>query len=328
MKAFLVKYNIFLAIFILMGVSFIVYYIIEKNTMTNNAFVVANVRPIAAEVTGYIDHIYVKNGQNVKQGDKLFSLNPEPYQYELDLARSEFEKSKTTLIDFLNKKDWLDAKLAITKEEYQLAKIHFDDANKLILQGAISQLSTQTYQIRFYEAKQAIVAEKQEFVHLENQIIIQKSVIKANKAKVDLARYDLEHTTVYAQGNGFITNLFIAKGTPAVAHEPLFSFVDTSKWFIQANFDETDLSEVRIGDRASIRLRIYLGEKIYHGKVVSINWAVNRQRESTINYLQEVKSENQWVLLPQRFPVMIEIEKVDPIYPLSVGASAYVEIKT
>ena len=165
-------------------------------------------------------------------------------------------------------------------------------------------------------------------MHLENQIITQKSVIKANKAKVNLAQYDLNHTVIYAETDGFIANMFVAVGTPVKALEPLFSFVDTDKWFVQANFDETNLSNVQIGDKATVRFRTYLGEKIYYGKVISINWAVNRQKTNQGNYLQEVENENQWVLLPQRFPVLIEVENNDPHYPLRVGASAYVEIKT
>jgi multidrug resistance efflux pump len=328
MKELLVKYKIFLAIVTLLAASFVVYFIIEQNTMTNNAFAVANVRPVASEVSGYINQVNVQNGQTVQKGDKLFSINSTQYRYKLNLAESEFSEAKFRLVDLVSKRAWLAAQLEIREEEYQLAKIHFEDAHELIKKGAISEIETQTYQFSFYESKQRVLAVKQENVHLENQIMTQKSVVKANKAKVDLAQYALNHTIIYAQSNGFIANMFIAVGTPVKALEPLFSFVDTDRWFVQANYDETDLSHVQIGDKAIIRFRTYLGEKIYYGKVISINWAVNRQKTSQKNYLQEVENENQWVLLPQRFPVLVEVEDNDPNYPQRVGASAYVEIKT
>ena len=97
---------------------------------------------------------------------------------------------------------------------------------------------------------------------------------------------------------------------------------------MQANFKETELGNVKIQDKVNIRLRMYSGQKVYHGNIVSVNWAVNRQTTNNDNKLQDIASENDWVLLPQRFPVLIKIEKPDPDFPLHVGASAYVKIET
>ena len=146
--------------------------------------------------------------------------------------------------------------------------------------------------------------------------------------ELSTAKYNLDHTTVYAQTDGTISNLFSSIGSPVTAQQPLFSFIDTSHWYVQANFKETDLGSVRSGDNSTVRLRMYLGDKIYQGKVVSTNWAVNRQQSNTRNQLQEIENENQWVLLAQRFPVLIEILNPDPNFPLHIGASAYVNIET
>ena len=140
------------------------YLIVEQNTMTNNAFAVANVRPVASEVSGYIHKINIENGQTVKKGDRLFSINPTQYKYKLDLAESEFSAAKSRLVDLISKRSWLAAELKIHQDEYQLAKIHFDDAQKLIIKGAISEIETQTYQINFYESRQRVLAAQQESV--------------------------------------------------------------------------------------------------------------------------------------------------------------------
>lgn len=65
---------------------------------------------------------------------------------------------------------------------------------------------------------------------------------------------------------------------------------------------------------------------MFHGVVISTNWAVGRQETQASSQLQKVARENEWVLLPQRFPVQIKILDLDPKFPLNVGASTYVYI--
>ena len=75
-------------------------------------------------------------------------------------------------------------------------------------------------------------------------------------------------------------------------------------------------------------LRMYYFDKIFHGIVVNKIWAADRQNTSTHNQQQIVNDDNQWLKLPQRFPIQIKILDPDPNYPLNPGASAYVYIKT
>ena len=91
---------------------------------------------------------------------------------------------------------------------------------------------------------------------------------------------------------------------------------------------ETDLADVRKGDRVSIYPRTYLGHKVFHGTVMSDYWSVNRQYILPLPMSQTVLNENKWLLLPQRFPVQIRVDDVDAAYPLRAGMSTYVYIHT
>ncbi len=106
-----------------------------------------------------------------------------------------------------------------------------------------------------------------------------------------------------------------------------FSLVGTDNIYIQANFNETDLRDVRKGARVLIFPRMYLGRKIFHGVIESDYWSANRQLVDNRTQLQNVINENQWVLLPQRLPVIIRVTDPNPHYPLRVGSSAYVYIQ-
>ncbi|STX48340.1 hemolysin D [Legionella hackeliae] len=162
----------------------------------------------------------------------------------------------------------------------------------------------------------------------DQQAIRQKKRIAALKAEMHNALVNLNLTVVRAPTDGVVDNMYISLGTPIKTHRPLFSFIDTSTWWVQANFYETDLRRVRPGDKVYIVLRMYYFNKIFHGVIVNSIWASDRQRTVTRTQQQEVSSSNQWLLEPQRFPVQIKILDPDPKFPLHPGASAYVYVKT
>ena len=122
--------------------------------------------------------------------------------------------------------------------------------------------------------------------------------------------------------------MYVSVYTPIKIHQPVFSFIDTSNYYIQANFNETDLRNVRPGQTVYIWLRMYYFNKLFKGKIVNTLWAAERQNTAIRSQIQKVRNENEWLLLPQRFPIQIKILNPDPKYPLHPGASAYAYIAT
>lgn len=295
---------------------------------TDNAFVVTNVTPIAADVSGYITDIYVKNGQNVRKGEPLFIVYQEPYKlaYEHDKAKYEeaLEKIKVISKETAKTQTLLNsAQFSFDKVSYELALKNAPSVKKAVSELEIKKLS--------YE-KQDLSNKRDSFVAQiaveDQQIAADKKQVRSLKADMDNALVNLNLTVVRAPSNGIVDNMYISRGTPIKIHEPLFSFIDTSNWWIQANFNETDLRYVRMGDKVTIVLRMYYFDKIFHGVIVNSTWAANRQETSSRSQQQQVSNENQWLLLPQRFPLQIKILDPDPKYPLNPGASAYVYVHT
>ena len=261
------------------------YFFVTRSTTTDNAYVVAKIQPVAAEVSGRVAAVYVSNNQMVEKGTLLFALDAKPYENQLQQAKLNLQAAQ---IDYLSVKELL--------------------AN--------------------YQQKDLLQQNAAEFQSLKANLDRAKIKEKQSQLAVEVAKAQLAATKVYAVENGVVSNLFLAKGTLIHAYQTLFSFIDTNQWWVQANFKETDLANVKKGDKAIIRLRMYLGAKIYQGMVEDTNWAVGRRAADSADLLQSVPQENQWLLLPQRFPVLIKIDKPDPKFPLHVGASAYVTIET
>lgn len=294
--------------------------------ITDNAFIVANIRPVAADVSGYVTDLFVVNGQKVKKGDPLFIVFQKPYEYTYKAALADVEVAKheyTTISEQLaqdvasqNAAEQTYKKLANDLKSYQaayqtyaVAKLDVDNLN----------YDTKTAYNNFIALKQKVAVDK-------SNLKVQEQKIKRLEALAGVAKVNLDETVVRAASDGIIQNMYLSLYTPIKIHDPIFSFVDTSDIYIQANFTETDLRLIRAGDKATIIPRMYLGQKVFHGVVLSTNWSVERQETNPRSQLQKVARENEWVLLPQRFPVQIKILDPDPKFPLNVGASMYVYV--
>jgi multidrug resistance efflux pump len=290
--------------------------------------VVTNITPVAADVSGFISDIHVKNGQTVKKNQPLFTVYQPPYQLAYQQASAEYQegvKKITVLERQIDKTNSL-AKAtaaALAKANYELSLKQSQQVTEAISTLEVKKL---TYDVETLNNQ--LTALRQEIQVIHAQIEQQQQTVASLKARRDNAKINLDLTIVRAPSNGVIDNLYIAQNTPIKIHEPIFSFIDTAQYYVQANFNETDLRNVRVGDKVYIILRMYYLDKIFHGEIVNTLWAAERQTTSSKSQLQKVQNENEWLLLPQRFPLQIKILDPDLNYPLNPGASAYVYIAT
>lgn len=296
---------------------------------TNNAFVVANVRPVAAIVSGYVTNLYVKNEQYVHKDQPLFTVFQKPYQLTYKKLGEQVNTAKVDLqsLQYQLQKD----KQLLIQYTQEYNKVHLNYLrNKAVLKsGAVSEIDVKNWQFEDQASMAKVNMQKQQMSLDEKNIISLQHRIKALTYELNYAKVNLDQTTVYAQSNGRIQNMYLSLGTPIEVNKPIFSFVDTDNLYIQANFNELDLRLVKAGDQVYIIPRMYFGTKVYHGKVVSQAWAANRQLTNRKSQLQTVANNtNNWILLPQRFPVQIKITDYDhKHYPLPIGATCYVIIK-
>lgn len=137
-------------------------------------------------------------------------------------------------------------------------------------------------------------------------------------------RDELQHIKpFYAQSQGIVVGIKTCSGCFESQGEALMTFIDTRRWWVQANFKETQLAGVKPNTVARIRLRMY-PKHTYLARIEHNHWAVSREHVNPQSGLLEVANENQWFRLPQRFPVLLKVLNPDPNFPLHVGASASV----
>lgn len=295
---------------------------------TDNAFIATNVTPIAADVSGYITKLYVVNGQAVKKNEPLFRVYQVPYRLAYEKSKASYEEAVEYIKLIQRQTEKTRSLLKAAEFEWEKAAYEYRLNSASKVAEAVPTIEVKKLQYTMQTAVNKKDSLIKQIAVEDQEIVTQRKKVKALKAAMDNALVNLKLTIVRAPSDGIIDNMYISLGTPIKIHQPLFSFIDTSNWWVQANFNETDLRYVRPGDEVTIMLRMYYFDRIFHGVVVNTLWAANRQITYERTQQQTIINENQWLLLPQRFPVQIKILDPDPNYRLNPGATAYVFVHT
>ncbi len=325
----ILRNNFFLCILtVLMAVLGGYYVWRHRRPFTQNAFVVANTRPVSALVGGYLEHIHVKNNQFVRKGDLLFTIFRRPYELKVKELESSAESINA-------REEALHAALKVQEAQVRSEKARQANALYLAERAAAMYEASAVSQTYAEERTRELEISGAELSAAELRLGVIRAELKqleAEKKKIRhslaLAKVYLEQTLLTALSDGFIINMYLSPGGYYHAGDVFCAFVDNSGWFVQANFEETDLSKIREGQAARVWLWQYPG-KCFSGVVDRINWGVDRRLTSDGTGAAVVEKENQWFMLPQRFPVIIRLDELpDETYPLHIGGSAYVEIET
>jgi membrane fusion protein, multidrug efflux system len=141
-------------------------------------------------------------------------------------------------------------------------------------------------------------------------------------ATINLEELHLSYCNVIAPFSGRVINLNISAGAHVTTGVPIFSLLDTSKWYVIAQFREGELRHISPGSPATVYL-VSAPNQRFRGKVQGIGWAVKPEGEIDLppSGVPYVKRELNWVRVAQRFPVRIEVENPDPNL-FRMGASA------
>ncbi|MDD3886979.1 MAG: HlyD family secretion protein, partial [Victivallaceae bacterium] len=304
------------------------YCFLHYKPFTQNAFVIANTRPVSPLVEGYLTSVAVRNHQRVKKGDPLFTVFRPPY--ELAVRQLEFLLAETRA-----KLAGVEASLKVARAQVEKAVAESKNRDYLAAQAAAMYAKaaiSQTYSEEAARAAEAAAAALKGAIHSVEVLEKEREALAAAcggvESKLALARIYLEQTTVYALADGIISNMYVSPGGYYRPGDVLFGFIEDGEWWIQANFEETDLSTISPGQNVEIWLWQYPG-KTFHGVVESVLLGAERRVMSPLSGVQVVAKENQWFLLPQRFPVQIRITDVDQQrYPMNLGGSAFVQVDT
>ena len=314
-----------------------VWNIAERHPRTDDATARANVIGIAPRVRGQILKLNVQDNQAVAPGDVLFEIDPADYELSLERAKAalatldqqiEVARSQDAQLKFQVKA--AEAGVERAKAELKQAGDTLQRLEPLLTNGFAKADDVDRAATAKQVAAAALAAEEQRL----NQAQIALSglaTLSAQRAgavaSVDLAALELSYCKVVAPFPGRVISLNISVGAYASAGIPVFSLLDTRKWYVMANFREAEIRHMAPGSEAIVYLSSAPNRK-FRGKVQGIGWAVAPEGEIDLplGAVPYVKRELNWVRVAQRFPVRIEVDNPDPEL-FHMGASAVAIMK-
>ena len=298
---------------------------------TDNAYVGAQKVLITPDVSGKIIHVAVREGQHVKPGDELFTLDPEPYKLALDqaeaklaAARTEYSKLKTTVKS-------LDTLIDLAHKNVALKKENVERKQKLVVSHAGSQADRDNAAVGLVTAQlQAQYARQQHDVTLAqllgnpNLPLAQFPAYAQAKAAVDDAKRNLAHTVIRAPMAGTATQVDnIQIGRFIAAGSPILSVIDDQAPWVDANPKETEITYLRVGQKVTISVDSF-PDHAFKGTVQSVSPGTGAQ----FSILPPQNASGNWVKVVQRVPVRIVFDKGQDTHLLRSGMSVTVDIDT
>ena len=312
----------------LLGLSIaLAYYLFGVFQFTDNGFVVQVSTPLAPRVSGVVQQVHVQNGQQVKAGEILVTLDPTQFQQSFDGALAQYEKAQLSMRMLEKKIEVSEQSLKSALANLDILNTQFKAKNHPDVKAGVAQIEMLDLRNKIRAQNSVVESTKVQIEIDKLQVAMEGKTLLALKAQMEAAKTSLEYTKVIAPTDGRVENVFLGIGAHVSPGAGMFTLVNEGEIFVQANFEETNLAGVKAGDKATVYPRIYLGEKSFEGVVVANPFGVSRQMNQPFSGAPIVQTENKWLLLPQRLPVIIKITNLDEKYPLISGMSTYVRVQ-
>ncbi len=297
---------------------------------TDDAYVDASVVMVAPRVPGTVYRVYVDDNYVVKQGDLLLELDPRDYAAAVAQAQAALDNARQTVDEQFAAVAAAEAALRLFESQLRQAKLDYERAKKLRQAEVVSQdyYDHALTALKVAQANAALGKRELERARaalglsLSDHERYARPIVKQAEAALTAARLNLSYTKIYAPLDGVVTHKTVQVGDRLEAGEPVMTLVPFKNLYVTANFKETQLTDVRVGQKAEITADVY-PNYVYHGHVDSIAQGTGQ----AFALLPPENATGNWVKVVQRVPVKILID--DPVPPdkqLRVGLSVEVSI--
>lgn len=303
------------------------YFFLSLYQSTDDAYANGNYIVVNSAISGSVVSYYADDTDLVKEGQLLVQLDRTNFQVT-------FEKELATLASIVLDVRQLYDNVKISQANLDHRKItlertqyDFKNRSNLVGSGAVSNEdyihAKNDLAIAEYNFKQAQYQLQSTQAAAGNTPIEQHPLIDKQKSNIRTAFYNLRHCSIYAPSTGYVAQRTVEVGKWVTPQTALMAIIPTTYVWVDANFKETQLYNMRIGQPASVWLDIY-GSKIkYEGKVLGIASGTG----STFSLIPPQNATGNWIKIVQRLPVRISLDpEMVEKYPLRLGLSANVDV--
>jgi membrane fusion protein (multidrug efflux system) len=299
---------------IVFGIREYIYY--SKHEDTDDAQIDGDISPVVARVGGYVDSIAFEENTHVNQGQILVKLDDRDYKVRLEQALAAQKGAGASIGVGQSQITATAANTATAKAQIASARAHLEQANKdyaryadLVKDGSVTQqqfdqakATRDVAQANFTAAQEQYRAAQLQVGTTRNQLQVTSTGVNQRQADVDFAKLQLSYTTIYSPANGIVSKKNVQKGQLVQAGQTLFSVVNDNSLYITANFKETQLNNLRSGEKVEIEVDAYPDLKL-QGEVYNFSPATGAK----FSLLPPDNATGNFVKVVQRVPVKIKI---------------------
>ncbi|UFH34201.1 HlyD family secretion protein [Flavobacterium acetivorans] len=348
------KFIIILSALVLLGVAYGSYKYIHSlsHEETDDAQIEKNMNPIIPRVSGYVSKVYIKDNDYVKKGDTLFTIEKKDYQLKIAeataavaAAEGNFEVSKADISSVLASISASDANVQSASGNIETAKIRLgritSDYNRYNNLYKTHTITKQQYEQALAAKQEAesqvrILQQQQKASAYQKSVIVAKSKasdkmtevaaanIKKAQALLDAAKLNLSYTVITAAIDGQVSKIDIQPGQLVQSGQSLFYIINNNEAWVIANFKETQLNKMVMGQKVSIKVDAYPDHK-FEGTITSFSPATGAK----FSLLPPDNATGNFVKTIQRLPVKISLDAsndAEKIKLLRPGMNVYVDV--
>ncbi len=324
---------------------------------TDNAYAAVEVAAITPAIGGTVAEVKVKDTQAVKKGELLFQIDPTDAQLALAQAEAEYSRAIRRVKSLIATDSNLSAQiaareadgqsasaqLAAAQADFERAKVDLKRRQALVESGSVSGDELTRAQNAFDAAtahlaaakagaaqvsanlKAATAAQQANAALIADTTVDNHPDVAAARARLEQAKLDLSRTTIVAPVDGVVARRQVQVGQRVQIGTPLMAVVPVSEMYVDANFKEVQLTQVKVGQPVKLHADLYGKNVSYHGVVEGFSGGSG----AAFAAIPAQNATGNWIKVVQRLPVRIKLDPKElEAHPLKVGLSMNAEIDT
>ena len=318
-----------IALVVVVGIGWALYHFLVGRWYegTDDAYVDGNVVQITPQVPGTVVSIGADDNDYVRKGQVLVKMDPADADVALAQAEAALAQTVRKVRGLYSTVHTSKADVAVREAVVRQAQADFQRRKGLAASGAISAEELAHARDALTTAESALTAAQAQLATTDALVsdtrIATHPDVKAAAAKVRAAWLNDQRMTLLAPVSGYVAKRTVQVGQRVQPGTPLMAVVPLHQVWVDANFKETQLQDMRIGQPVTLTSDIYGGSVKYHGKVSGLGVGTG----SAFSLLPAQNASGNWIKIVQRLPVRISIDPKDlDKYPLRIGLSMDVDV--
>ena len=320
---------ILLAIIVLAGIGWLVYHFMvgRWHEETDDAYVQGNVVTVTPQTSGTVIDIHAEDGMRVEAGQTLVSFDGSDAEVAYAQAVANLAGAVRQVRGIYRAVDAGKAETAAREVALKQAQADVNRRAGLVASGAVSAEELAHARSQLAAAQAALSGAREQTSR--NRVLVDNSALKDNPqvmvaaAQLRAALLGKQRNTIIAPTSGYIAKRNVQLGQRIAAGTPLMAIIPLDEVWVDANFKEDQLRQLRLGQPVELHSELYGNDVTYHGTLESLGMGTG----AAFSILPAQNASGNWIKIVQRVPVRITLDKKElQEHPLRLGLSMSVDV--